>query len=81
MEGEVTRPTAILYINSFYFGCTTLTTIGYGDFKPFSSDNRIFFFVVFVNGIIFYTMIFEKVSTHMKRLVKSPQAWAVEENA
>ena len=26
-----------LYVSSFYFGCTTLTTIGYGDYKPFSS--------------------------------------------
>ena len=54
-----------LYVNSFYFGCTTLTTIGYGDFKPFLPFDRVLFCFVLGFGILMYTMIFEEISMLM----------------
>ena len=62
-------PISALYVNGLYFGCTTLTTIGYGDFKPFGSD-RLIFCVLFVAGILIYTMIFKLMKTHLARLIK-----------
>ena len=44
-----------LYVSSFYFGCTTLTTIGYGDYKPFSPGNRVVFMFIFVIGYLIRT--------------------------
>ena len=57
-----TSPLYSLYITSFYFGCTTLTTIGYGDFKPISINDKLIFVVLFVAGILFYTMIFGEIT-------------------
>ena len=66
-------PIWALYVNCFYFGCTTLTTIGYGDFKPFYEYDRLFFNFIFVFGIIFYTLIFDKISDYISKVFYTPE--------
>ena len=72
--------TSSLYVNSFYFGCTTLTTVGYGDFKPFSMYDRLLFYFVLVFGVLAYTRIFDEIRYMAQNVAMSPMDQIMEEN-
>ena len=44
-----------LYANKLYFIITTVTTIGYGDNKPFSKLGRLYTMLVQFVGIVIFT--------------------------
>jgi len=44
------------YITSFYWVVTTLTTVGYGDFKGFTTEEYIFTMLVEFCGILFFSI-------------------------
>ena len=69
-----------LYVNSFYFGCTTLTTVGYGDFKPFSENDRVLFCFVLAFGILIYTMIFDQIKERTHQVKETPMIQIMKEN-
>jgi hypothetical protein len=46
-----------LFITSYYFTLTTMTTVGYGDFSPNNSFERIWCMVVMLIGVIVFAYI------------------------
>ena len=50
-----------------------MTTIGYGDFKPFSESDRLFFCLIFGAGIIFYTLIFDKIRDYIGKVFQTSE--------
>ena len=52
-----------LYIDSFYFILTTITTVGYGDYSGYNSDEYLFsMFVEFV-GLSFFSFLMGSINT------------------
>ena len=62
-EGQTAQVDALLsrsdelYANSFYFMCTTMSTIGYGDRSGSNAVERIFLMFVIFSGIAMFTII------------------------
>jgi hypothetical protein len=50
------------YITSIYWVVTTLTTVGYGDYKGFTTNEYIFTMVVEFIGILFFSVIMASVN-------------------
>lgn len=44
-----------LYISSFYFVITTITTVGYGDFRSFNTPERIFCCALMIFGVLAFS--------------------------
>ena len=44
-------------IACYYFAWTTLSTVGFGDFKPYSNVERMFMSVVFLTGVTVFSFI------------------------
>ena len=42
---------------SCYFALTTLSTVGYGDYFPISSEERIFAVIIMLGGVAFFSYI------------------------
>ena len=59
-------------INCMYFIMTTLTTVGYGDYVPFSNAERIYIIFVQLIGVSFYSYIMgnfiEVISSYEKKV-------------
>ena len=55
-----------IYITSFYFLITTLTTVGYGDIVCISAPERIFQIIELSLGVILYSYIITKVGDMVK---------------
>lgn len=45
-----------MYITSFYFTVETITTVGYGDFKPISPIEKIFLIITMITGVLLFTV-------------------------
>ena len=56
-----------IYVTSIYGCITTLTTVGYGDFKAYNEIERLYAYVLMFAGILIFTYTVEKVKG-----VKSP---------
>lgn len=50
------------YITSIYWVVTTLTTVGYGDYKGFTTNEYVFTMVVEFIGILFFSVIMASVN-------------------
>jgi hypothetical protein len=46
-----------IYMHSFYFTVTTMTTVGYGDMSAATTPERVFCIVLMVVGVIVFTFI------------------------
>jgi len=44
-----------MYAVSFYFICTTITTVGYGDIKGLTTPERIFCALIMILGVIAFS--------------------------
>ena len=55
-----------IYIESFYFLVTTITTVGYGDITCSSFGERIFHILLLAIGSIFYTYIISTIGNYIK---------------
>ena len=55
-----------LYITSFYFLITTLTTVGYGDIICLSFPERVFQLIELSLGVILYSYIVSKIGDYVK---------------
>jgi hypothetical protein len=44
-------------IACYYFSWTTLSTVGFGDFKPYSNAERMFMSVIFLMGVTVFSFI------------------------
>ena len=55
-----------IYMTSFYFIITTMTTVGYGDITCTSFIERIFQIILLAIGIIAYSFIISEVGNHIK---------------
>ena len=55
---EVTK-----YITSFYWVVTTLTTVGYGDYKGFTNNEYTFTYIVEFIGILFFSIMMGSINT------------------
>jgi hypothetical protein len=58
---EVTK-----YITSFYWVVTTLTTVGYGDYKGFTNNEYIFTYIVEFIGILFFSIMMGSINDIME---------------
>jgi len=52
-----------LYVISYYFVITTFSTVGYGDFSPQTSYERIFVIFLEIAGIIFFSFAIGSLTT------------------
>lgn len=55
--GVKDQSTSSLYLMSFYFITTTVTTVGYGDISPANSLERIFSVVILFIGVMCFASI------------------------
>ena len=55
-----------IYISSFYFLMTTMTTVGYGDIVCISSYERIFHIILLGIGTILYSFIVSKIGNYLR---------------
>ena len=51
-----------------YFGVTTLTTVGLGDFHPQSNVERIFCTVIMVSGVTLFSLLYQKVNEAISKI-------------
>ena len=59
-----------LYIVSFYYTITTLTTVEYGDITPGNSTEKIVSCILMINGVVFYSNIIGLLTSIMTELDK-----------
>ena len=59
-----------LYIASFYYTLTTLTTVGYGDITPIITNEVIVSSFFMFIGVLFYSCIIGLITTIMTQLDK-----------
>ena len=59
-----------LYIASFYYTLTTLTTVGYGDITPMNTNEVIVSSFFMFIGVLFYSYIIGLITTIMTQLDK-----------
>ena len=53
---------------AFYFMNTSLSTIGFGDFKPISDAERLVCVVTVISGVIVFSFIMSQVIQQMSKL-------------
>ena len=46
-----------MYVNAFHFIVTTMSTIGYGDIKPYSENERLFVIIVEFTVLLIFSLI------------------------
>jgi hypothetical protein len=44
-----------LYISSYYFTVTTITTVGYGDITPTQSQERVYAILIMIFGVVAFS--------------------------
>jgi glutamate mutase epsilon subunit len=49
-------PNHQIYLTSFYFTVTTITTVGYGDISGHTDSERIFCIIIMVAGVISFSL-------------------------
>lgn len=59
-----------LYIISYYFIITTFSTVGYGDFSPQTSYERIVVIFLEIGGIIFFSFAIGSLTTIIQKFNK-----------
>ena len=60
------KPFLQIYLTSFYFLITTITTVGYGDITCYSFTERIYQIILLAIGSIFYSYIVSTISNFVK---------------
>jgi len=51
-----------IYICSFYYVLSTLTTVGYGDISTYTVNERLYGIVLLIVGVVGYSMSLTKIS-------------------
>lgn len=61
-------PKGELYLTSFYFTITTVTTVGYGDISPKNPIEQVFGILLMVGGQVSFTYIISMIAQMMNQM-------------
>lgn len=64
-----------LYVTSFYFTITTITTVGFGDVSPGTSLEKLFGIIVMCGGVIGFSFATGSLSSLMNNLDSASAAF------
>ena len=57
-----------MYMTSFYWTVTTITTVGYGDISAYNTEERVFCSIIMIIGVFLYSYTIGSLSSLLSSL-------------